>query len=595
MNLLNKWRDIKHPRAFLICIATIILFFKSIYFHALTFGEFPRFECGMALTLYKFYMAKLLCPILISSILLLTSKKYWVIFCMLFADLLCLANIIYFKSYDLFLTIDDVLLVGNMDGAWTSLEAYLDVRLLMFPLTTLLWIVLSNFWKCCNVLNIKAICLWGGVIFLLLIVGYVNNILIYDYTDACRIAKFSNRPKDIPFTFKKYCRLPFLGLAMHSIDNRTYVYEQSILSYFPSSVIAFVRDCGKKVELTARDVSLVEKLTNSETNNIHIEPTHSVIIILVESLESWVINQCIDGVELTPFLNKLTSSQKVLYCDKIKSQTLAGNSGDGQMIVNSGLLPLKHGAACMSFYSNVYPNIADLYSSSYTINPWPHIWNQTVMSKRYGYKQLLEPAPNEEWHDADVLNESSKAIDNITSKFCVMAITVSMHSPFDRISNRLDLSNKTPELLRKYMGCVNYTDKCIEHFLSSQLNDSVRENTTIVITGDHTIFKPAMLADYKDYLTNKNLSIASKENYCPLIIYSPKIESNVQIDEQCYQMDIFPTILHLIGCEEYYWKGFGVNLLDSAARHNRPITEIDAYELSDRLIRSNYFSSYTGY
>ena len=595
MNLLNKWRDIKHPRAFLICIATIILFFKSIYFHALTFGEFPRFECDMALTLYKFYMAKLLCPILISSILLLTSKKYWVTLCMLFADLLCLANIIYFKCYDLFLTIDDVLLVGNMDGAWTSIEAYLDMRLLMFPLSTFLWIVLSNFWKCCNLLNIKAICLWGGVISLLLIVGYVNNILIYDYTDACRIAKFSNRPKDIPFTFKKYCRLPFLGLAMHSIDNRTYVYEQSILSYFPSSVIAFVRDCGKKVELTTHDISLVEKLTNPESNNIHIEPTHSVIIILVESLESWVINQCIDGVELTPFLNKLTSTQKVLYFDKIKSQTLAGNSGDGQMIVNSGLLPLKHGAACMSFYSNVYPNIADLYSSSCTINPWPHIWNQTVMSKRYGYKQLLEPAPDEEWHDADVLNESSKAIDNITSKFCVMAITVSMHSPFNRINNRLDLSNKTPAMLRKYMECVNYTDKCIEHFLSSQLNDSVRENTTIVITGDHTIFKPAMLADYKDYLTNKNLSIASKENYCPLIIYSPKIESNVQIDELCYQMDIFPTILHLIGCEEYYWKGFGVNLLDSAARHNRPITEIDAYELSDRLIRSNYFSSYTGY
>ena len=50
----------------------------------------------------------------------------------------------------------------------------------------------------------------GGVIFLLLIVGYVNNILIYDYTDACRIAKFSNRPKDIPSnqqqdTRKSYC------------------------------------------------------------------------------------------------------------------------------------------------------------------------------------------------------------------------------------------------------------------------------------------------------------------------------------------------------------------------------------------------------
>ena len=433
----------------------------------------------------------------------------------------------------------------------------------------------------------------GGVISLLLIVGYVNNILIYDYTDACRIAKFSNRPKDIPFTFKKYCRLPFLGLAMHSIDNRTYVYEQSILSYFPSSVIAFIRDCGKKVGLTARDVSLVEKLTNSETNNIHIEPTHSVIIILVESLESWVINQCIDGVELTPFLNKLTSSQKVLYCDKIKSQTLAGNSGDGQMIVNSGLLPLKHGAACMSFYSNIYPNIANLYSSSYTINPWPHIWNQTVMSKRYGYKQLLEPAPDEEWQDADVLNASSRAIDNATSKFCLMGITVSMHSPFNRISNRLDLSNHTPDLLQKYMECVNYTDKCIEYFVSCQLNDSTRENTTIVITSDHTIFKSAVLTDFVGYATQQNLSIAAKENYCPLIVYSPQIDGNVQIEELCYQMDIFPTILHLIGCEDYYWKGFGVNLLDSVARNNRPITEEEAFILSDKIIRANYFSTLT--
>ena len=120
MNLLNKCRNIKHPRTFLICVATLILFFKSI-----------------------------------------TSKKYWVTLCMLFADLLCLANIIYFKCYDLFLTIDDVLLVGNMDGAWTSIEAYLDIRLLMFPLSTLLWIALPISLKNHNMLNIKTI-QWGG-------------------------------------------------------------------------------------------------------------------------------------------------------------------------------------------------------------------------------------------------------------------------------------------------------------------------------------------------------------------------------------------------------------------------------------------------
>ena len=58
-------------------------------------------------------------------------------------------------------------------------------------------------------------------------------------------------------------------------------------------------------------------------------------------------------------------------------------------------------------------------------------------------------------------------------------------------------------------------------------------------------------------------------------------------------MDVFPTILHLIDCEDYYWNGFGVNLLDLTARQYRPITESDAYELSDKLIRSNSLKSHT--
>lgn len=305
-----------------------------------------------------------------------------------------------------------------------------------------------------------------------------------------------------------------------------------------------------------------------------------------------MINQKVDGVEITPFLNSLVSQQHVLYCDKIKSQTLAGNSGDGQMIVNTGLLPIKKGVACMQFYSNVYPNIASMYPSSFTINPWPHIWNQTAMSKRYGYKQLHEPKPNENWQDRDVLDRSTQLINKADTNFCAMNITISMHSPFTRVMNPLDISHHTPELLRKYMECVNYTDRCIQKFIEEQLSDTVKYNTTIVITSDHTIFKPAVLKDFEEYAKEHELSFANGENYCPLIIFSPQIKDNVKVNDVCYQMDVYPTIMHLIDCDEYYWKGFGVNILDSMARHNRPVTEKEAYELSDKLIRSNYFKNY---
>ena len=57
-------------------------------------------------------------------------------------------------------------------------------------------------------------------------------------------------------------------------------------------------------------------------------------------------------------------------------------------------------------------------------------------------------------------------------------------------------------------------------------------------------------------------------------------------------MDIFPTILHLIGSEGYYWKGFGIDLLDSVACTSRTTNEIKAYDLSEKLIRCNFFESF---
>ena len=84
-----------------------------------------------------------------------------------------------------------------------------------------------------------------------------------------------------------------------------------------------------------------------------------------------------------------------------------------------------------------------------------------------------------------------------------------------------------------------------------------------------------------------------QNNNTAFVAYSPNLEEKLVITDMTYQMDAYPTILHLIGCEDYYWKGFGVNLLDSVARNNRPITEQEAYELSDKLIRSNYFSSFS--
>ena len=79
--------------------------------------------------------------------------------------------------------------------------------------------------------------------------------------------------------------------------------------------------------------------------------------------------------------------------------------------------------------------------------------------------------------------------------------------------------------------------------------------------------------------------------YCPLVVFSPFISHRTRCDEEAYQMDVFPTIVELLGYNDYHWKGFGVNLMDSIVRCNRPISEQEASKLSDKLIRNNYFAT----
>ena len=92
-----------------------------------------------------------------------------------------------------------------------------------------------------------------------------------------------------------------------------------------------------------------------------------------------------------------------------------------------------------------------------------------------------------------------------------------------------------------------------------------------------------------------NLGFGEINGYIPFIIYSPQIGNKIIIEEPVFQMDIYPTLLSLTGCEDYYWKGFGVNLLENGSWNIRTIQPNEAQELSDKMIRANYFKNIMGY
>lgn len=583
-------RTLFSKQSLLILLFGLSVFVKNILFYQTCFHSLLLSSViTNPLEFVVFYGTKAFPALFLMAVMLLTRKWWWTIIVSVILDIWRITNILYYIFFNLFFTWDVLSLVNNMDGFWGSLLPYLNMSIWIYPLITLCYTLLFIFlyvkqskryvWQSCIIL----------LIVLLADIGinkyrYVNW---YSAKSKEEVAWTSLKGESSATFYLPFGLLKMFGLFTDSWGN-SYVKAQSIDSYLVASFIDYARKyIHVKPKLETTDIQTINQLTNPQDEQIF-QPHYNLLFILVESLESWPILDTINGHVITPNLNRLIMDTPILYCSKIKSQILKGGSGDGQMIVNTGLLPISAGAACTSYGDNVYPNFAHMFTNSSIINPTPNAWNQYRTTYSYGYKELMEP--EDRWTDIDIMYQVDTMIAHYeleNAPWCIFAITYNSHSPFKRPNGtQLTFEQDMPLCLASYLDCINYVDSC----LSTVLEKVDLDSTIVVITGDHIIFKDAMLAEYAPYARKADLTIKTGCNYCPLIVYSPDIESSIVISDTCYQMDIYPTIMHLIGCEDYYWKGFGVNLLDSVARHNRPISEQEAYRLSDMIIRGNYFS-----
>jgi AraC-like DNA-binding protein len=84
------------------------------------------------------WLANAAAALIVALPVLLTRRKYPVFVILGVTDVWLTANIIYYRSYRLFITWHLLKLTSNMDGFWNSIVPYLSVSLLVFPALTVL-------------------------------------------------------------------------------------------------------------------------------------------------------------------------------------------------------------------------------------------------------------------------------------------------------------------------------------------------------------------------------------------------------------------------------------------------------------------------
>ncbi len=95
----------------------------------------------------------------------------------------------------------------------------------------------------------------------------------------------------------------------------------------------------------------------------------NVIVLVVESLNSWVIDLKLNGREVTPTLNALCrDTVNNLVSTRMKSQVKNGRSSDGIFMYNTGLLPLVTQVVVNTYGDVPYPSLPKIlgdYDSFY--------------------------------------------------------------------------------------------------------------------------------------------------------------------------------------------------------------------------------------
>lgn len=496
--------------------------------------------------------------ILVGASLLMACIGLWrnkiipALLTILITDLWLIANLIYYEANGMLIDWAVIMIAGNLRGFEESILAYIHWWIFLIPiLTVAIAYFLIKYRKELQEepVNSKHVLQYIGIALLVYAAGFGVKLYGNHLYDAAHANKWSFN-KETKLFMKTHTPVAHIGYTLYEgMQERVF----RIKSLLP---------------LTEEEKSIIASIyTDSVAPAM---PKGHLVYFLVESFESWALPaKDRQGKEVCENLNAYIRNHNLLLCTNVLTQQKHGRSGDGQLITQTGMLPLFTGITCMTYGGNVYPNLAHFYPNSVVLNPYPGVWNQKETTYSYGFKRLREPKFLMKGTDSLIVNWAQEELEKATEPTCVLAITINTHAPFNSVPKTMEFGDEYTELEAKYLQTVHYLDRHLGRFLAWADTSSVMKDAVIVITADHNHFMP------KD---GKGL--------CPLIIQSPVITRKTRIPH-AYQMDLFPTVLHAIGQSDYAWNGFGIDVLDSTAR--RAISPVQAYSLSDKMIRTNFF------
>lgn len=314
---------------------------------------------------------------------------------------------------------------------------------------------------------------------------------------------------------------------------------------------------------TAAEVSFVKTYTeqhstSTPSQDFGLLKGRNLIFIQVESLENSVINQKINGQEITPNLNRLASEG--LYFSNYYSPIGPGTTADAEFMTLNSLYSLPDTVAFIEYPNNHYSALPSLlkengYHTYAMHGDVSSFWNRSNIYPNLGYEKWFSKPdyiiPRKigvyDLGDKDFFEQSILKLKSLPQPFMTTLITLTSHTPFEMPPDLqyLDMPATTNLniLQRNYLQSVRYTDQAIGDFIEQLKVDNLYNNSLIFIYGDHGSFSKISNAlgikdeFFADLQTSK----------VPMIILAPGTSLKGTRKTPASHLDVYPTAANLLG------------------------------------------------
>ncbi|MCP8968663.1 LTA synthase family protein [Ectobacillus ponti] len=548
------------PKIRFALLAVVLLWLKTYAVYKLAFDMKIK-DASEEVILFFNPVASLL---LLVGLSLFAGKRRnrWIMATSFLLSVLLFANAVFYGFFNDFMTVPVLFQTNNMADLGTSIKELVTYKtLLAFTDLFILWFVLRRFPRFASTAPLTR----------------TERSAYYLAATALLLVNAAVAELHKPQFFSR------------SFDRNTIVKHLGLYTYHLYDVLLQSRSSAQRVFASSDGYTEIANYVQSKNRQTNpdlfgIAAGKNVIVVSMESTQSFVINKKVNGKEITPFLNDFIKDS--FYFDNIYHQTGQGKTSDAEFIVENSLYPLDRGSVFFTHYQNEFTATPEMlkdrgyYSAVFHSND-KTFWNRDLMYPALGYDRyfnkddftrLEQNSVGWGLKDKEFFEQSIQKLKSLPQPFYTKFITLTNHFPFtlDAKDRYIDEYHSESQIVNRYFPTVRYTDEALKYFVKRLKEEGLYENTVFVIYGDHYGISENHNAAMAQFLGKAEITPydSMQLQRVPFLIHVPG-QSGQTISKIGGQVDMKPTLLHLLGVKTKPYIEFGTDLF---VKDEHPLT-----------------------